>query len=108
MSNEWAPAAPQKPRRRWPRRLAWIAGGLFILLGGLYFFLTSFTCLEVFVLPRASQALNAKITLEDASISPFSKVSLRGLKVQTSVVREPLLSAREVRARYSLFDIIGG
>ena len=74
----------------------------------LYFFLTSFTFLETFVLPRVSRAVNAKITLEDGSIHPFFSVSLRGLKVQTSVIGEPLLSAKEVRVRYSLIDIIGG
>src|SRR2546422_10493705 len=108
MSDEWAPAPPPKPPRRWPRRLAWVAGGMFLLLFVLYFFLTSFTFLEIFVLPRVNQALNAKITLQDASIRPFFKVTLRGVKVQTSVIGEPLLTARELQARYSLIDIIRG
>src|SRR5207302_3115911 len=63
---------------------------------------------EAFVLPRVNQAVNAKVSLEDASISPFFKVTLRGLKVQTTVIGEPLLTAKELRARYSLIDIIGG
>src|SRR2546425_6152618 len=108
MSDEWAAPPPPKPRRRWPRRLAWGAAVAFVLLLALYFFLTSFTFLDAFVLPKVSQGLNAKITLDDASIRPFFKVSLRGVKVQTAILGEPLLSAREVRVRYSLFDIIGG
>ena len=108
MSDEWAAPPPPKPRRRWPRRLAWGAAVFFVLLLALYFFLTSFTFLDAFVLPKVSQALNAKITLEDASIRPFFKVSLRGIKVQTGILGEPLLTAREARVRYSLFDIIGG
>src|SRR5947209_16658801 len=106
--NEWAPAPPPKPPRRWPRRLAWGAAGFLFALVILYFFVTSFTFLEVFILPRVNQAVNAKITLEDASISPFSKVTLRGLKVQTTVIGEPVLTARELRARYSLIDILRG
>src|SRR5581483_1037777 len=42
-----------------------------------------------------------------ASISPFSQVVLRDLKVQTTGT-EPLVTAPEVRLRYSLMDIIGG
>ena len=59
------------------------------------------------ILPRVSKAMNAQITVSDASISPFSQVILRGLKVQTTGP-EPLLSAAEVRLRYSLMDIIKG
>jgi len=108
MSDEWSPPPPPKPRRRWPRRLAWAAAISFVLLVAIYFFVTSFTFLDLFVLPRVSQAVNAKFTLEDASIRPFFKISLRGLKVQTSALGEPLLTAKLVRARYSLIDIIGG
>src|ERR1041385_1232097 len=108
MSDEWAAPPPPKPRRRWPRRLAWGAAAFFALLLALYFFLTSFTFLDAFVLPKVSQALSSKITLDDASIRPLFKVSLRGIKVQTGILGEPLLTAREARVRYSLFDIIGG
>src|SRR4051812_32344704 len=108
MSNEWAPPPTPKPRRRWPRRLAWGTGGFFLVLLVVYLLATSFTFLELFVLPKVSQTVNARITLEDASIRPFFKVTLRGLKVQTGGIGEPLLTAKEVRARYSLIDIIGG
>jgi hypothetical protein len=51
--------------------------------------------------------MNAQVTVESASISPFSSVGLRGLKVQTTGT-EPLVTAKEVRLRYSLMDIIKG
>ena len=101
MSNEWSPPPPPKPRRRWPRRLAWAAAISFVLLVVVYFFVTSFTFLDLFVLPRVSQAVNAKITLEDASISPFFKVTLRGLKVQTSALGEPLLTQPALQSHFS-------
>jgi len=59
------------------------------------------------ILPRVSKALNANITVSDASISPFHQVVLHNLKVQTTGT-EPLVSAPEVRLRYSLMQIIGG
>jgi hypothetical protein len=59
------------------------------------------------ILPKASQSLNAQIAVDDADISPFSAVTLRGLRVQTTGT-EPLLTAQEVRARYKLMDIIKG
>ena len=108
MSEEWgAAAAPRKPRR-WPRWLGWtgVALLLFILLG--YFVGTSAMFIKSFVLPRVSEAAHVTITVSDTSVSPFFKVILRDLKVQTGPAEEPLLTAREVRARYSLVDILRG
>ena len=51
--------------------------------------------------------MNSTITVGDASISPFSQVVLKDLKV-TPNGKETLLTAQELRARYSLFKIIGG
>src|ERR1035441_404914 len=51
--------------------------------------------------------MNAQVTVSDASISPFSQVVLKDLKVQTTGA-EPLLTATEGRLRYSLMDIIRG
>ena len=98
--------APKK-RRGWLRAMAWIFGVLILLLVVVYFVATSSGFLTGVILPRVSKAMNAKITLTDASISPFSQVILRGLKVQTTGT-EPLVTAAEVRLRYSLMDIIGG
>ena len=44
---------------------------------------------------------------ERASIHPFKEVVLKDLKVQTTGT-EPLVTAAEVRLRYSLMDIMGG
>ena len=101
-----SPTVPGKSRR-WLK----ILGGLFALLVLLlivaYFVGTSSGFLKSFILPRVSSAANATITVEDASISPFSQVILRNLKVQTTGT-EPLVTVAEVRLRYSLMDILGG
>jgi uncharacterized protein involved in outer membrane biogenesis len=98
--------APRK-RRGWLRALAWLFGILIVLLVVVYFVATSSAFFKGVILPRVSKAVNAQITVGDASISPFSQVVLRGLKVQTTGT-EPLVSAPEVRLRYSLMDIIRG
>lgn len=108
MSEEWgAPAAPRK-LRRWPRWLAWTGVGLLLFILLAYFVGTSSMFIKSFVLPRVSEAVHATITVSDTSVSPFFKVILRDLKVQTGPAEEPLLIAREVRARYSLIDILRG
>src|SRR5438445_7810054 len=101
-----APPPPRK-RRRWLRALGWIFVIFIVLLVAAYFVGTSSAFFKGFILPRASKSLNATITVSDASISPFKQVVLHNLKVQTTG-DEPLVSAPEVRARYSLMDIIGG
>src|SRR5713226_1345687 len=105
--NEWAAPPPPRKPRRWLRRLAWIAGGLFLLLFLAYFVATSAPFLKVVILPKVGSALHAAITVEDASLHPFFSVSLSGLEVRTTGPA-PLLTAKEVVARYSLWDIIGG
>jgi hypothetical protein len=80
---------------------------LVVLLVVAYFVGTSEWALKSLILPKVSQAANADITVESASISPFSSVQLRGLKVATKGP-EPLLTAQEVTARYSLMDIVKG
>src|SRR2546422_244410 len=101
-----APAQPTKLRRRF-RKLAWLGGGLLALIVVLYFVVTSSAFFRGFILPRVARALNAEITVGDASISPFSQVVLRQLKVKTTGP-EPLLQADEVRLRYSLWSVVGG
>ncbi len=98
--------APRK-RRGWLRAIAWIFGILIVLLVVVYFVATSSAFLKGVILPRVSKAANAQVTVGDASISPFSQVILRDLKVQPAGA-EPLLTAAEVRLRYSLMDIIKG
>jgi uncharacterized protein involved in outer membrane biogenesis len=102
-----APTPAPPKRRRWLRAISWIFGGLIVLLVVLYFVATSSGFFKSVILPKVSAALNANITVSDASISPFRRVVLRGLRVQTTGT-EPLVTAAEVRLRYSLMAIIGG
>ena len=100
-----APTVPGK--RRWLKILGGLFGLLVVLLVVAYFVGTSAGFLKSVILPRVSAAANATITVDDATLSPFSQVVLRNLKVQTTG-SEPLVTATEVRLRYSLMDIIGG
>src|SRR5437867_9627157 len=99
--------AALKGPRRWPRRLMWFGIGFLILLIILYLVATSAVFLKSVILPRVGKSMNATITVSDASISPFSRVVLKDLRVVTTG-KEPLLTAPEIRARYSLSKIIGG
>jgi uncharacterized protein involved in outer membrane biogenesis len=72
-----------------------------------YFVVTSAGFFKGVILPRVGRAMNAHVTVSGATISPFSQVILRDLKVATTGT-EPLVSAAEVRLRYSLMDIIKG
>jgi uncharacterized protein involved in outer membrane biogenesis len=97
------------PRKRGGvlRAIAWILGILILLVIVAYFVGTSSAFFKGVILPKVSRAINAQVTVSDAAISPFKQVVLRDLKVQTTGT-EPLLTAPEVRLRYSLMDIIGG
>ena len=107
--GEWD--APVKPvntkKRRWPRILGIVGGSLVALLIVTYFVITSAWFLKTVVLPRAGAALHCALTIEDASIQPFSAITITGLQVRTSG-EEALLRADEVHARYSLWAILGG
>ncbi len=98
--------APKK-RRGWLRAIAWVFGILIALVVVVYFVATSGAFFKGVILPRVGKAMNAQVTVSDASISPFSQVVLKDLKVQTTGT-EPLVTATEVRLRYSLMDIIRG
>jgi len=96
-----------KKRGGWLRKLGIIFAVLVVLLVVAWFVVTSGAFFKGVILPRVAKAMNAEVTVEDASISPFSQVTLRGLTVRTTGT-EPLLTAQEVRARYSLKAILGG
>src|SRR5438128_3273179 len=106
MANPTESSQPVKGRS-WRRKLLTLAAGLLVLLVVLYFIATSAAFFKGVILPRVGKALNAEVTVGDASLSPFSQVVLRQLKVKTTGV-EPLLQANEVRLRYGLWSIIGG
>src|SRR5215471_13010398 len=101
MANARAPVNAPAPRRRrrWPRVLAAIVIIFIVLLVAAWFVGTSSAFFKGVILPRASKELNANITVSEASISPFSQVVLRDLKVQPAG-QEPLITAPEVRLRY--------
>lgn len=98
---------PPRKRRVWPRVIAWVLGIFILLIIVVYFVATSSAFLKGQILPRVSKSLNADVTVSDASIHPFSEVVLHNLKVQPTN-QPPIITAPEVRVRYSLFDIIGG
>ncbi len=104
MSETLKPSVKKSGLRR---KLALVGGGLALLLVILYFVATSAAFLKAVVLPRVGTAIHAIVTVDDASLSPFSSVSLRGLKVVTTGT-EPLLQAAEVRTGYSLAGMLGG
>ena len=107
MANQ--PTEPSQPvkRRSWRGKLLTIAGALLVFLIIFYFVATSTAFFKGVILPRVGKALNAEITVGDASLSPFSQVVLRQLAIKTTGA-EPLLQANEVRLRYSLWSIVRG
>jgi DNA-binding NtrC family response regulator len=100
-------AVDVRPRARWGRRIGIVFAVLILLLVVLYFVATSSAFLKGVILPRAGKSLNAQITVDDASISPFSAVTLKNFRLKTTG-DQPLVSANEVRLRYHLMDIIKG
>lgn len=78
-----------------------------VLLVLLYFFASSAFCLRHVILPIAGKSLGVTVTVGDASISPFSSVDLKQLRVQTTG-SEPLFTADEIRLSYHLWQILGG
>jgi hypothetical protein len=106
MADEIKTNTPRKPRR-WLRLVGFFFVCMIVGLCIAYFVGTSEWALKSIILPKISTAMNAKVTVESSSISPFSAVTLQGLKVETKGP-EPLVTAKEVRLRYSLMDIIKG
>jgi uncharacterized protein involved in outer membrane biogenesis len=94
-------------KRRWGRRIVIALVVLVVPLVVGYFVATSEPFFKGVILPRVGKSLNAKITVTDASIKPFSHVVLRGVKVETTG-SEPLALVQEARVRHSLMDIVRG
>lgn len=99
-------AGPQKSTVA--RKLGLAAAALLVLLVVGYFLITSAMFQKGIVLPRVAKAIGAELTVEDTTISPFSRVVLNGVKLQVPGAGEPIFTAKEIRARYSLLSIIGG
>ena len=94
-------------RRGWLRLLAWSLGSLAALLVIVYLVATSSAFFKGVILPRVGKAVNADITVSDASISPFHQVVLHNLKVQP-VGAESQVTVPEIRLRFNLMDILRG
>jgi uncharacterized protein involved in outer membrane biogenesis len=105
MSEATAVAKPGS--RSWLRKILIAGAGLLAVLLVLYFVATSSAFFKGVILPRAGKALNADISVADASIRPFSQVVLRKLSLKTTGP-EPFATAEEVRLRYSLLAILRG
>ena len=95
------------PLRKAIRIVLWLVVLLVVLLGVAYLVVTSPGFIKRTILPRVSAAIHADITVTDISIHPFSNITIHGLKVQVKG-QEPLLTAPEIRASYSLWSILGG
>ncbi len=98
---------PEVARKPWGKWIGMALGAIVVILVLVFFIATSSPFIKGFILPKAGAAMNAKITAGDISLSPFSQLDIRQLKVETTGA-EPLLSAEEVRVRYSLMDILKG
>ena len=98
-------------QRSWLRRTlliaAWVAGVLAVVMVVAYFVVSSSAFIKGVILPRVSAAIHADVTVTDISVHPFSKITVHGLKVQAKG-QEPVISASEVSASYSLWSILGG
>jgi len=99
--------APVAKRHGWLFKLGIAAGVLVVLVVILYFVVTSGAFISGVVLPKVGKAVNSDITVSSLSLSPWSEVELKDLKVVPNG-SEPLLKAQTVRARYSLMDILHG
>lgn len=100
-------AAPAAKKSGLIKKLAVAALVLGALVVVAYFLVTSAMFQKGVVLPRVAKALGADLTVTDTEISPFSSVVLHGVKLQLPG-SDPIFTAKEIRARYSLMDIIGG
>ena len=98
-------------RRNWLQRAlaiaAWVAGVLAAVMVVAYFVVSSSTFIKGVILPRVSAAIHADVTVTDISVHPFSKITVRGLKVQAKG-QEPVITAPEVSVSYSLWSLLGG
>ncbi len=95
------------PRKPWGKWIGIFFAVVLLLIVVAYFVGTSSAFVKGVILPKAGASMNAKITVGDISISPFSQVYIRQLRVETKGT-EPLITAEEARVRYSLMDILKG
>ena len=103
-----APAPPpQKKRRRGLRLIVWLVVLVVVLVVAAYVVVTNPAFIKGVVLPRLGSAMDANVTVNDVSFSPFKQIVLRDLKVQAKD-QTPVLTAAEVSVRYHLWDMLRG
>lgn len=90
-------ATPRAKGRRGKWR--WVLGVGLILVISAYFVLTSSFFLKGVVLPRVGRALHAEVTATELQFSPFSQVTIKGLKI-TPQGAARLLAVDLIRVRY--------
>ena len=95
----------EKPNRR--RKWLLAAGAFVLLLIIGWFVLTSGPVVKALVLPRVAAALHAELTVEQLSLSPFSGIDLKQVKL-SPVGGQPLAEIAGVKVRYQLFKLIRG
>jgi hypothetical protein len=100
-------SSPRIKRRGWLRKALWLLGIFLVLAVLAGFVVTSSGFFKGVILPRVGAAINAKVTVSDASIRPFSQVTLKEIQV-TPNGAEMLLTAKEFRLRYNLMAILRG
>ena len=96
------PQMIQRPRK-WPRYVGIVLGLLVVL----YFVVTSSPFLRSVVLPQVESAIGSKLDVGDLSLSPFSQLDLRNVKI-TPKGAEPLAQIDLIRLRYSLWSLLRG
>ncbi len=99
---------PAPPRRRRPIRLVWVGLLSLVALAVVaYFVLSSQAFLKAVVLPRVGSAMNARITADRVELSPFSRLHLTQVRVETTG-DQPLLQADALTVRYRLASLVRG
>lgn len=89
------------------RKLVWVLGILAVLLVVTFFVVTSSGFIKSVILPKVGAAMNATIEADSVSLSPFSQIAVRGIKVKTTGT-DSLFEAEELRVRYNLMSILKG
>ena len=106
--NAYTNPSKSKPTKRssWFRKLALGAGIFILLMAGVYFIVTSSAFLKASVLPRVGKAIGADLNAEAVTLSPFSQVVLKKMRLQT-IGAEPLVTADEATVKSKLQRRVG-
>ncbi len=105
--KEEADPKPEAPRsKKLLKRLGIASGAGVSLVIIAYLSVTSSAFVKSVVLPKVSAALNAEVTVTDASVGLFSGVSMKGLKVVSADTE--LVKAGGATLRCSFWNLVSG